>query len=187
MDRDHDQEDLDPACQIVELLPALDTILHRLQRSYGKPLWCQRQIEDHFQNILLLLIKDDYRRLRSHDPRSSLDAWLYAIARRYLVDCLRGRILTGDWSDDLSGALRVEAKQEDEIIRQERLGRLREVFGQLSDQERLLGELLLSGQEARGLSLALGIEPHQVRKRRYALIKKVRKRLAEGGAGAGKK
>jgi RNA polymerase sigma factor (sigma-70 family) len=186
MDRDHGQQDADPACRIVEILPALDKALRCLWIRYRGRSESWRQLEDHLQNLVLLLIEDDYRRLRSHDPSRSLDAWLYSVVRHYLADCLSGRIPTGDWSEDLPGALRIEAGQEDELIDRERLRRLQEVFGRLSDRERLLGESLLSGLETGEIALLLKIEPRRVRKRRHELIKKIRKRLAEWGTGAEK-
>jgi RNA polymerase sigma factor (sigma-70 family) len=179
MHRDHGQQAADPACRIVEILPVLDKVLRRYWSRDRSRSWHWQQLEDHFQNLVLLLIEDDYRRLRSRDPHSSLDAWLYTIVRHYLADCLRGQILTADWSEDLSGALGVEAGQENEVINRERLGRLRDVFGQLSDHERLLGESLLSGVKTGEIAMALRIEPHRVRKRRYELIKKIRRLLAE--------
>jgi RNA polymerase sigma factor (sigma-70 family) len=181
----HNQEASDPECQIVKLLPILDTILRSLWGSYGSHLWRQRQMEDHLQNIVLLLIEDDYRRLRSRHPHSSLNAWLKTIVKHYLADCLRGQLPAEEWSEVSSETLGGEAKQEDEMIYRERLGRLQEAFGQLSDRERLLGEMLRSSLETEEIAVALGIEPCQVRKRRYELIKKIRKRLAEGGAKAG--
>jgi RNA polymerase sigma factor (sigma-70 family) len=180
MSEDHDQEASDPACQIVELLPTLERVVRRLRIGQWDRPWRHQQMEDHVQSILLLLIEDDYRRLRWRHPGSSLEAWLKTIANHHLADCLGGWIPTGDCSEDLSGALMVEARQEDEMIYQERLERLREVFGQLSVQERLLGQSLLSDLETEEIAVALGIEPSQVRKRRSKLIKKTRARLAVG-------
>jgi RNA polymerase sigma factor (sigma-70 family) len=144
--------------------------------------WRRQQMEDHVQNILLLLIEDDYRRLRSHDPRSSLNAWLKTIAKHYMADRLRSQIPTEDGSEVLPDTLSREASQEEKMIYRERVELLQEVFGRLSDQERLLGEFLRSDSETGEIALALKIEPHQVRKRRYELIKKIRMLLAEGGA-----
>jgi RNA polymerase sigma factor (sigma-70 family) len=186
MCRDHDQEAQDPAHQIEKLLPALDTILRRLWIRYRNHPGSQRQqMEDHYQNLVLFLIEDDYRRLRSHDRNSSLHAWLKTVAEHYLANCLRGQVPAGDWSEVPSGALSVEARQETEIIYRERVELLQEVFGQLSDHERLLGNLLRSEAETGEIAQALKIEPRQVRKRRYELVKKIRKRLAEGGARTG--
>jgi DNA-directed RNA polymerase specialized sigma24 family protein len=67
----------------VELLPTLDTILRRNWIGYQNHLGRHQQLEDHYQNLVLLLIEDDYRRLQSHDPRSSLSAWLKTITKRH--------------------------------------------------------------------------------------------------------
>ena len=124
MDRDHDQQAADPECRIVELLPALDKALRRLWIRYrGRPGHWQ-QLEDHYQNLVLLLIEDDYRRLRSHDPRSSLDAWLKTIIKHYLTDWLSSQFPTANGSDVLSDTLRVEAKQEEEMIYREQVEQL---------------------------------------------------------------
>jgi RNA polymerase sigma factor (sigma-70 family) len=187
MCRDHEQETSDPVCQIVELMPILDMILRRHWIRYRNHLGRYQQMEDHFQNILLSLIEDDYRRLRSHDQRSSLHAWLKTVTKHYFANCLRCQTPAEEGSEVLRDALRREASQEEEMIYGERLERVQEVFGQLSDQERLLGELLRSDWETEEIAVALKIEPHQVRKRRYKLIKKIRMRLAEGDASSGKK
>jgi RNA polymerase sigma factor (sigma-70 family) len=189
MCRDPDQDAPDQACQVVELLPALDTILRRLWIRYRNYPGRHQQMEmkDHYQNLVLLLIEDDYRRLRSRDQRSSLDAWLKAVTKHYLADCLRGQIPAEDGSEVLPDTLRCDASQEEEMIYRERVERLQEVFGQLSDQERLLGEMLRTEWGTEEIALVLKIEPHQVRKRRYKLIKKICKHLAEGGANSKKK
>jgi RNA polymerase sigma factor (sigma-70 family) len=186
MCRDQEQETSDPVCQIVELMPILDMILRRHWISYRNHLGRHQQMEDHFQNLLLSLIEDDYRRLRSHDQRSSLHAWLRTVTKHYLANCIRCQTPAEGGSEVLPDALRREASQEEEMIYRERLERVQEVFGQLSDQERLLCELLRSDWETEEIAVALKIEPHQVRKRKYNLIKKIRMRLAEGDATPGK-
>jgi RNA polymerase sigma factor (sigma-70 family) len=187
MDRAHDQEAVDPARLIVELVPILNAILRRLLSGNGTHHWRHQQTEDHLQNILLLLIDEDYRRLRTYDRRCSPNAWLKTVAKHYLADYFRCQVSAEDWSEVLSGAWRVEASQEEEMIHRERLEQARGALGQLSDQERLLGDLLRSDSGTWEIALALKIEPRQVRKRRYELIKKLRSRLAEGAAVAEKK
>lgn len=185
MDRARNQGTPDPARQIVELLPALNTILRRLwimhPDRYRDHPGRRQQEEDHYQNLVLLLIEDDYRRLRSRDRGSSINAWLKVVAQNYLANSFRRRILAEVRSEVLPGSLWIEAKQEEEMLYRERVERVQEAFGQLSDQDRLLGEMLRSEAETGEIALALGIEPPQVRKRRYELIKKIRKLLAEGG------
>lgn len=63
-----------------DLLKLVTNAVHRGYRIYGhRPN--PEDVKDIVQEIVLLLIKDDFRVLRSFEQRSSLETWLQTIAR----------------------------------------------------------------------------------------------------------
>src|SRR5262245_21973922 len=58
-------------------------IYEMARRIYGNPANYD-EIEDITHNILVLLIENDYHRLRSFDGRSKFETWLYIFIRNYV-------------------------------------------------------------------------------------------------------
>ena len=79
--------DVDPAELLLSLFPLIRLVVARqLQRKF-----CELEIDDVCQEVALLLLADNYRRLRAYDPiKCSPPTWLNAIVRNYL-NCLRRR------------------------------------------------------------------------------------------------
>lgn len=131
--------------------------IHSVSRTKGSPL-SQENIEDLFQGIFLLLIKDNFRKLRSFRGKNgcSLASWLRQVAINATIDYIRKvRPLVSideEIDDDFSlkEILADESSEaSDVLIREEKFAQLKECIERLSTQDKFFLELHIN----RGLTL----------------------------------
>jgi RNA polymerase sigma factor (sigma-70 family) len=156
----------------------LACILHKHQVS-------REDAEDFCQQIMFLLVEDDYRRLRSFNERSSFNTWLNTVARHHLSRHLRLEKRAQSLEEISLDLFIYEPAQEERIIYAERRELLQNALSRISKRQRQLYELLcrdeLTSSDIAGL---MGIEAGSIRRRKHALIKELRKIL---GCGPGEK
>jgi len=161
---------------IVELLPEIP----KAARLACKSCWNRAdrgETEDLCQQVVLLLIEADYRRLRSFDQRkSSLTTWLKAVirhqARRHLRKQERLKQAEEVWVEHYSGQSLIETQA---LLEYRRL--VVEVINhKLTAREKQFYEFLCRDDlPDPTIAELMKINPASVRRRRYALIRKIQR------------
>ena len=125
--------------------------------------------------MIILLMEDDYRRLRSFRLESSIRTWLTAVALHYVSNQV-SRQKRGISLDEISPEAFVCAPAEEaELITEERRNELSVAIAQLTVREKELFELL-SRDDLTSADVAthMGIKVESIHRRKHALIKKLR-------------
>lgn len=159
--------------QLLEALrPDIIQAVSAACRHYGVD---QREIEDFLNEIILLLIENDYHGLHSFHSESSAKTWLTAIALHYVSNHV-SRQRKAKSLDEISADLLVfNASQENELISKERKGELREAIGRLTRREQQLFELLCRNDlTSLDIATQMGIKVDSVYRRKHALIRRLR-------------
>ncbi len=91
--------------------------------------------------VLLLVVRDDFARLRSYSGRCSLKHWFKVVASNFVVDTLRKRGPTGSLDDPSLAALADSLTDgappcDERLARDEAVALLRELWGELADDDR---------------------------------------------------
>lgn len=135
----------------------------------------QSEIDDFYHQVILLLMEDDYRRLRSFARRSSLKTWLTAVAMNRVSDHIRRGKQAISRDEVPSGAFVCAPTQMNRLIALERRSALREAVRKLTARERQLFELLCRDDLTYAdLAEHMGIKVASVRRNKHALIKKLK-------------
>jgi len=138
------------------------------------------ETEDLCQQVVLLLIRADYRCLRSFDHRrASLKTWLKVVVRNYVRRYRQSRKRLPNTEEIVAEALSYRPALETEILSKQRMKSLDQAIGKLTEREKQLYELLCRDDLIDAdIAERMGINPASVRRRRYDLIQKI-KRLIE--------
>jgi len=133
------------------------------------------EMEDICQEIILLLVEEDYRRLRSfNEQRSSLQTWLTAIAKHQLSKRFRRRKPVESLEDLPPNSLPYQPTQEEEIQKDEWRKKVRAAYTSLNEQERYLFRLCYEDElEPADIAAALKTKANLLYKRKHLLIKKI--------------
>lgn len=161
-----------PAALLVLLLPAIQRVTASCCRSICNYIRAS-EMEDFFQEIIVLLIEHDFRRLRNFDPnRSAFETWFRSFARRQILKryCRESR----HHFDRARMAKSTLQSPETALLENERLLQLRAVFAQLSEKERTFLRVLFTCHfEAVRIGNILGMTATQVYLRKHRLIRKL--------------
>jgi RNA polymerase sigma-19 factor, ECF subfamily len=159
---------------IIKLSPEVSKAVRHAYRHPTNP----NEIEDITQDVLLKLIEDDYRRLRSFDGRSKIETWLHTIVKNYVGHYFWSR----RWEkesvslDELSAdALSYRPTQEKMIIDEEVRKTLHEIINRMPERRKLLMELLLQGLKTEEIAKELGIKITSVYSEKSIQYKELRK------------
>ena len=127
------------------------------------------EIEDLTQEVFVRLCKDNFRLLRSYDPkRASLSTWLTIVARSTARDALRRRR-----ADSVPIEFVPEAQLAVDPVEPVRKLKLPEAL--LSPRQReILGMLYDREMEVAEIARALGIDPQTVRSAHHKAMVKLR-------------
>jgi RNA polymerase sigma factor (sigma-70 family) len=132
------------------------------------------EIDDFSQQIILKLIEDDCRRLRSFNYNSSFKTWLQRVVDHHVFRRLYRRKQTEIPDEIDQGALIYSPPQDRDIYAAEQRGLLSRALGKLSEQERLLYQLcFVFEQDARKVATVFKINVKKVYKRKEALVLKL--------------
>ena len=133
------------------------------------------EIADVCPQMIILLMENDYRRLRSFHLESSIKTWLTAVALHYVSNYV-GRQKKAISLDDISREACVcAAAQEAELISEEMRCELNVAVAQLTAREQQFVELLRRDDlTSADVARKMGIKVESVHRRKYTLIKKLR-------------
>lgn len=138
------------------------------------------EIEDNCQQIILLLIDDDYRRLCSYDSdKSSFQTWLKTVVRNHINNYIQRQKKM--WSlDDLSPDSLVSQPCQDEmLILESEKQILREVINQLTSREQELLEFFFKERlTVEEVAIRMGMKVNSVYRRKHAVIQKIRMQVS---------
>lgn len=171
--------EVDVERSIVELLPVIHNAVRYSCRIYGHQA-NQDEVRDLCQDAALLLIENDYRRLRSFANRSSLETWLYTVIRHNVKLYLRKLRLQNHTVsvDDLSqDALAYQPVQEGALIEEHERKALQAIIIALPERKRRLMELALRGLKPEEIAKEMGIKVGSVYRQKSVLFTEIRKTL----------
>ncbi|HZF37779.1 MAG TPA: sigma-70 family RNA polymerase sigma factor [Blastocatellia bacterium] len=161
---------------ITDLLPKVSKAVRRIYRHPTN----QDEIEDLVQDVLLKLIEDNYRRLRSFANRSKIETWLHTVVRHHVGLYLWKRqwekenVNLGDLSLD---ALIYQPVQEEVLIDEDEWKVLNAIISGLPERKRLLLRLVILGLKPEEIAEEMGIKIGSVYAEKSALFKEIRELL----------
>ena len=142
------------------------------------------QIEDWHHDIVVLLLADDCRKLKTFDPdKGSLKTWLTSVVRNYVGDYLKHKGTWDNLEETLPEQLLEQPKQELNVITQERLAAVGRVVAKLSARKQQLYRLLGEGFSPAEIAERLNIKAASVHQRKYELIQLIQAGLKNGEGG----
>jgi len=139
----------------------------------------ESEIEELGQEIIILLMEDDYRRLRQFAGRSSFKTWLNSVIKHHVSHQLRKRKKVQSLEGIALDPFICRPGQDEVFSLEEKNQMLQAAIIHLTKRERQLFELLY-GEEAsiNEVAIRMGIKTTSVRRRKHALVRKL-KRLVE--------
>lgn len=174
---DSESLELNPNSLFQEALPLLNSVVRIAC------LRCQHYPTDDdtrrfSQRMILLLLEDNCRRLRSFEQRSPFHTWLQTLANHYVSRFLqreRQRIALDDLPADFSPH---DPTQEDEIWEMEKMKLLDKATKRLTKRERQLLTLLRQdGLTSTDIAQKMGIKTESVYRAKTELIIKLQRLL----------
>jgi RNA polymerase sigma factor (sigma-70 family) len=139
------------------------------------------ELDDLGQRIMLLLMKNDCKTLRSFNHESSQETWLFAITRRYIAKHLREQKNFVSLETLPVDSFITQPDQEKGLISEERMKRLLKAICKLTNRERELFHLWYQGIQPTEIAQSMRISKESVYKMRSELVKKLRGLLEEEG------
>jgi RNA polymerase sigma-19 factor, ECF subfamily len=159
---------------IIKLSLKVSKTVRRVYRHPTNP----DEIEDITQDVLVLLIENDYRRLRSFAGLSKIETWMYTIVKHCVGQHLWKRRWENDTVsvDDLSTyALTYQPIQEKMLIDEDECKALQAIISSLPERRKLLMELTLQGLKTEEIAKELGIKISSVYRDKSIQYKELRK------------
>jgi RNA polymerase sigma factor (sigma-70 family) len=128
--------------------------------------------------LSLLLLEDDYRRLRTFDQRAQLSNWPQTVANHEVLHFLK-KELKKTSLDDLPPERFVQSpNQEDAVWLHEQQHLMNEAKQRLNEDERELYQLAYVEEwSAKQIAQQLGCSPETVRQRKKRLFEKLKERI----------
>lgn len=145
--------------------PLIRSVIYKTMSTYGAV--DPHEAEDALQSVYIRLLKDDFRLLRSFDPRkASLSTWLGVISRSTTIDLLRRRKSHYSLDENLTVSEDIPQSREDRIDLPKDL---------LSGRQELILRLLFDKEmEPHEVAELLGVEVQTVRSAKHKAIEKLR-------------
>lgn len=174
--------------QLIEVMYGhIDGIVRFVCRS-GRHYAVEQEIEDISHEIILLLLENDYRVLRSFDAtKSSPTTWLVGVTTRCVANrARRVRRVTASHLDEAREAVvACEPVQETNLLFSERLEKLEYASRSLSDRERKLLRLVRSGAAVSRIASEMGMTICSVYTRKHCLIRKINRMVETAATASG--
>src|SRR5262249_30378580 len=151
---------------------------HRYQQNIS-----QDEFQDLCQEIILLLIDDDYHHLRDFDPgKASLKTWIYMIVKSYMRRRLKGKDQIISLEDITANSFICRAEQENVLLSGERWRAIHKALARLPKRSQALFILSAQGYSDAEIARLLGIKVDKVRKQRYECVKKLKRLFTKMGS-----
>lgn len=180
---DSEPLELNPDSLFHQAMPLLDGV------ARAACIRCQHypaneDIKRFSQRLIVLLLEDDCRRLRSFEQRSSFHTWLQTLATHYVSRFLqreRRQISLSELPTDSSPH---DPIQDEEIWEMEKVKLLDKVTKRLTKRERqLLALLRQDGLTSAEIAQKMGIKTESVYRAKNELITKLQRLLGMIGGG----
>jgi RNA polymerase sigma factor (sigma-70 family) len=137
------------------------------------------EIDDFTQEVVLLLIEDDYRKLLSFDcKKSSVQTWLNTVARHHVRRQLRRRLDTHSLDAAPATVFSQEPDQEMAVWASNKQEMLKWARARLSTRDRGLFDLLLEEPDATVIAKQLGVAVKAVYRRKHVVIRRLQSLLS---------
>lgn len=109
--------------------------------NHGAP---PEEVEDFTDDIIKLLLEDDCRRFRTHDPsKASFNTWLQHVVNHHVSHQLQKNHSAEPLEDELLNTLCYPPTQENELLRKERRAMLEDAIETLSLHDQRIARLKL--------------------------------------------
>jgi RNA polymerase sigma factor (sigma-70 family) len=157
------------------LLPYINDAVRWAYLQYQSRI-CIDELDDLSQQIILMLIEDNCRRLRSFNGQFSFKTWLQAIVNHYIYKCFSRRKQTEPLDEINPGLLTYSPPQDQDIEAVEVRKLLFDAICKLSVQDRLLYKLwFISEIDAKEIASIFKTEVKIIYKRKQTLVLKLRR------------
>jgi RNA polymerase sigma factor (sigma-70 family) len=150
----------------------LTCVLHKYKAD-------KNEIEDLCQQILLLLLEDNNRRLRSfNNEKASINTWLKTVIFHYLSRQMLKEPVTKGIEDREINLISDLPSQEQILIYQERAQKMKVIVNKLANRERELYKFLCRDDlSVAEIAKQMSIKTDSVYRRKHALIRKLQSLL----------
>jgi RNA polymerase sigma factor (sigma-70 family) len=119
-----------------------------------------QDVEDLSEQISLLLLADDYRRLKTYDPaKAKLRTWLRKIVQREVSHVLQKHLAAEPIEEVAKTQISVAATQEEELLTKEERALLDEAITQLTPHDQRIAWLKLNGATDEEVAQIMNIKP----------------------------
>jgi|GEM_PF-3861533 len=135
--------------QLVEMcLPQVQASVRRACRKYYYQA-AREEVDDFSQEILLSLLEQSARRLRSYDPlKAAFSTWLDNVVEHHVIDHLRSQKQAESWEHLTPEELMYPPLQEEALMATERWKHLRVAISQMTPREQQMIELCVEDELA---------------------------------------
>jgi len=166
--------------ELLQALPSLDGIIRAACiRCHHYP--AAEQVKRLKQRLIVRMLEDDYRRLRTFDQRAELQTWLQTVANRLVSRLLQQERRKISLADAPSEVFTQHPVQEESLLKKEHEEALTEALGKLTPREQKLFKLLREGYKSKEIAQVLNIKVESVYRKRNALVKKIQEIIEGGG------
>ncbi len=160
---------------IESLLPEILIAVHTSFRRYHHRS-AKEEIDDLCQQVVVSLMEDDFRRLRSFCHASSRRTWLTVVVRNHVINYLERQKPTVSLNDLPADSMGYPPLEEERLIAREQRDGLRMAVTKLTKREIELFELFyVTEYSTAEIATKMGIKLQSVRRRKHALVKKLRR------------
>jgi len=135
----------------------------------------QVELDGYAQRIVVLLIDDDFKVLRSFDYRSEPETWLYRIVWRRISHWLGERKRMVSLEVLPPDIFITQPNQEERIIAKERVSVLLGAVGKLTEHDQKLFRLICRGLKTEEIAKEMGLKKRSVSRERNTMIKRLQK------------
>lgn len=156
------------------IIPVIPLVVRKVCANLGHYLG-QTEIDCFSQQIAYLLLKNDYRVLRTFKHEASPETWLFTIARRHILQWVREMKKLESLDCLPPEVFVVQQEQEKSLLSKEREEVLQEAVDTLTDHDRKLFGLMRQELTTEEIADEMGIKRRSASVMKRILIVKLRR------------
>jgi RNA polymerase sigma factor (sigma-70 family) len=160
------------------MIPVIPSVVRKVCANLGQ-YPDQAEVDSFAQQIAYLLLKDDYRVLRTFKREASAETWLFTIARRHILQWFRERDKIDSLEDLPPEVFVVQQEQEKRLLSKEREEMLQEAVETLTAHDQKLFGLLRQELSTEKIADEMGIKRRSASVMKRVLIVKLRRIIRE--------
>ena len=147
--------------------------------NHGAP---PEEVEDFTDDIIKLLLEDDFRRMQTHDPsKASFNTWLQHVVNHYVSHQLQKNHPAESLEDELLNILSYPPTQENEMLWKERQAMLYTAIDKLSLHDQQIARLKLREVPDEEIAQELNIKASSVGREWRVIKTKLAQMVTNGG------